>query len=399
MNTQPAPIQTPDAVSAIAAARTLAPTLRNRADETDALRRLPEENVADMRAAGLFRVIQPARCGGWQMDFHAHLDVVEEISAGCGASGWCLGVLQIHSWVAGLLSQQAQDDIYGADQDTLIVAVLNARGEAVRGGNGYRVSGFWPFGSGSEHSQWAILGARVLDEDGEVADEGCFLIPTSEIEIKDDWRVVGLRGTGSCSLVVKNVDVPAHRFISFIDGRAGKTPGGHLHDGTLYKAPLAPSLAIALCGPAVGIAEGAINDFIGYVPGRTNPQLRGAAQIDSPLTHQTVAEAKAQVDAARMLLHRAADDIHEAAEHGGEMPVEIRARIRMDSAYAVRLCMKAGEAMFLASGGSGLAESNPVQRAWRDLHAINQHALLQLPTNAEIYGRTILGLDPGSDIL
>ena len=398
MNTQPAPIQTPDAVSAIAAARTLAPTLRDRAAETDALRRLPEENVADMRAAGLFRVIQPARCGGWQMDFHAHLDVVEEISAGCGASGWCLGVLQIHSWVAGLLSQQAQDDIYGADQDTLIVAVLNARGEAVRGGNGYRVSGFWPFGSGSEHSQWAILGARVLDEDGEVADEGCFLIPTSEIEIKDDWRVVGLRGTGSCSLVVKNVDVPAHRFISFIDGRAGKTPGGHLHDGTLYKAPLAV-LAIALCGPAVGIAEGAINDFIGYVPGRTNPQLRGAAQIDSPLTHQTVAEAKAQVDAARMLLHRAADDIHEAAENGGEMPVEIRARIRMDSAYAVRLCMKAGEAIFLASGGSGLAASNPVQRAWRDLHAINQHALLQLPTNAEIYGRTILGLDPGSDIL
>ena len=105
-----------------------------------------------------------------------------------------------------------------------------------------------------------------------------------------------------------------------------------MHDGTLYKAPLAPCLAIALCGPAVGIAEGAIRDFIGYVPGRTNPQLRGAAQIDSPLTHQTVAEAKAQVDAARMLLHRAADDIHEAAENGGEMPVEIRARIRMDSA-------------------------------------------------------------------
>ena len=100
-----------------------------------------------------------------------------------------------------------------------------------------------------------------------------------------------------------------------------------------------------------------------------------------------------------MLLHRAADDIHEAAEKGGDMPVETRARIRMDSAYAVKLCMDAGEAMFLASGGSGLAESNQVQRAWRDLHAINQHALLQMPTNAKIYGRTILGLEPGSDIL
>ena len=399
MNTQPALIFPPDAVSLTTAARDIAPTLRERAVYTDALRRLPDENVADMKAAGLFRVIQPARCGGWQMDFHTHLDVVEEVSAGCGASGWCLGVLQIHSWVAGLMTEQAQDDIYANDPDALIVAVLNPRGEAKPAGDGYTISGFWPFGSGSEHSDWVILGARVLDADGNGVDEGCFLIPTSEIEIKDDWRVAGLRGTGSCSLVAKDVTVTAHRFISFVDGRAGKTPGGHLHDGTLYKAPLAPPLAIALCGPAVGIAEGSIRDFIGYVPGRTNPHLRGAAQIDSPLTHQTVAEAKAKVDAARMLLHRAADDIHEAAENGGEMPVEIRARIRMDSGYAVRLCMEAGEAMFLAGGASGLAESNPVQRAWRDLHAINQHALLQLPTNAEIYGRTILGLEPGTDIL
>jgi 3-hydroxy-9,10-secoandrosta-1,3,5(10)-triene-9,17-dione monooxygenase len=119
------------------------------------------------------------------------------------------------------------------------------------------------------------------------------------------------------------------------------------------------------------------------------------------LTHQTVAEAQAQaqVDMARVLLHRAADDIHAAAEDGGQMDADGRARIRMDSAYAVRLCMDAVESIFLACGGSGLAEKHPVQRAWRDLHAINQHGLLQLTTNAEIYGRTLLGLDPGTDIL
>lgn len=388
-----------DAATAIAAARDLAPVLRDRAADTDTLRRLPDENVADMKEAGLFRVLQPARCGGWQMDFHAHLDVVEEIAAGCGASGWCLGVLQIHSWLAGLISEQAQDDIYADDPDALIAAVMPACGEARRTADGYVVSGFWPFGSGSEHATWMMLGARVLDEAGAEIDQGSFLMSAADIEIRDDWHVAGLRGTGSCSLVAKDVAVPAHRFISLIEGRKGKTPGAHLHDGTLFRSPLTPCLTIALCAPAVGIAEGAIRDFIGYVPGRTNPHLRGAAQIDSPLTHQTVAEAKARVDAARMLLHRAADDIHDAAENGGEMPVDIRARIRMDSAYAVKLCMDAGEAMFLASGGSGLAESNPVQRAWRDLHAINQHALLQLPTNAEIYGRTILGLEPGSDNL
>tara|TARA_R110000868_G_scaffold46376_2_gene153200 strand:- start:1135 stop:2334 length:1200 start_codon:yes stop_codon:yes gene_type:complete len=399
MNTQPALTGTPDAATLIAAARALAPALRERAAETDAMRRLPDRNVADMKAAGLFRVLQPERRGGWQMDFHAHLDVVAEIAAGCGASGWCLGVLQIHSWVAGLLSDEAQNDIYADDPDALIAAVLNARGVARKANDGYTVSGFWPFGSGSEHSGWMILGARIMDENETVLDEGCFLIPAADIAIKDDWHVAGLRGTGSCSLVAKDVSVPAHRFISFVDARSGKTPGGDLHDGALYDAPLGPPLAIALCGPAVGIAEGAIRDFIEYVPGRTNPHLRGAAQVESPLTHQVVADALARTDAARVLLHRAADDIHAAAENGGQMTTEGRARIRMDSAYAVRLCMEAVESVFMACGGSGLAEKHPVQRAWRDLHAINQHALLQLTTNAEIYGRTLLGLDPGTDIL
>lgn len=399
MNTQPAPADAPDAASLIAAARALAPVLRERAVETDTLRRLPDRNVADMKAAGLFRVLQPERCGGWQMDFHTHLDVVEEIGMGCGSSGWCLGVLQIHSWVAGLLSEQAQNDIYGDDPDALIAAVLNPRGVAKRSGRDYVVSGFWPFGSGSEHSGWMILGARVVGDNDETVDEGCFLIPAADIEIRDDWRVAGLRGTGSCSLVAKDVAVPAHRFISFLEARKGMTPGGDLHDGALFDAPIGPPLAIALCGPAVGIAEGAIRDFIDYVPGRTNPHLRGAAQIDSPLTHQVVAEARAQTDAARVLLHRAADDIHAAAEKGGQMTPEGRARVRMDSAYAVRLCMEAVESIFMACGGSGLAEKHPVQRAWRDLHAINQHGLLQLTTNAEIYGRTLLGLDPGTDIL
>ncbi len=399
MNTQPAPSAPPDLSTLLAAARDLAPVFRERAAETEALRRLPDQNVADLKAAGLFRVIQPERCDGWQMDFHAHLDVVEEVAAGCGSTGWCLGVLQIHSWLVGLLGEQAQEDIYRDDPDALIAAVLNPRGTARQTDNGYTLQGFWPFGSGSEHSSWLVLGAQVLDADDEVVDEGCFAVPASDIEIRDDWHVVGLRGTGSCSMVAKGVAVPTYRYISFVEGRRGVTPGADLHDGTLFRAPLSPALAIALCGPAVGIAEGAIRDFAAYVQERRNPQLRGASQIDSPITHQVVAEAKGRVDAARVLLHRAADDIHQAAEQGGDMPQEVRARIRMDSAYAVRLCMEAGEEVFLACGGSGLSEKNPIQRAWRDLHAINQHALLQLSTNAEIYGRTLLGLEPGTDIL
>lgn len=398
MNTQPAPAA-PDAATLLAAARDLAPRLRERAADAENLRRMPDESVAEIREAGLFRVLQPLRCGGYEMDFHIHLDIVETLAVGCASTAWCVGVLQIHSWLAGMMNAETQEDIYGGSPDSLVAAVLNPRGTARRDGNDYVLDGFWPFGSGSEHSNWLILGARVLDADDETIDEACFAVPVADVEYKDDWRVAGLRGTGSCSLVAKQVRVPAHRYISFREARLGKTPGGALHEGSLCRAPLAPPLSLALCGPALGAAEGAIRDFIAYIPGRTNPHLRGAEQIASPLIHQTVAESRARTDAARVLLHRASDDIHEAAERGGEMAKEIRTRIRMDCGYAVRLCLEAGEALFLACGGSGLSEKNPIQRAWRDLRAINQHATLQLPTNAEIYGRTLLGLEPGTDIL
>ena len=297
-------------------------------------------------------------------------------------------------------TQPAPAPAKAPDPATLIAAVLNPRGIARRDGDHYVLDGFWPFGSGSEHCEWLILGANVV-EDGsdEPVDHACFSVPTAEVEIKDDWHVAGLRGTGSCSLVAKAVRVPAHRYISFRDARLGKTPGGAIHEGSLCSAPLAGPLSLALCPSAIGAARGALADFLAYVPGRTNPHLRGAPQFDSPLTHQTVAEARARIDTADLLLHRAADDIHEAAERGGRMTTEIRTRVRMDCAFAVKSCLEAVESLFLACGGSGLSDKNPIQRAWRDLHAINEHATLQWQTNAEIYGRTLLGLEPGTDIL
>lgn len=398
MNTQPTSAA-PDAAALVAAARGIAPRLRERAAEADSIRRMPAGSVAELRAAGLFRVLQPARCGGWEMGFHTHLDVVETLARGCASTAWCVGVLQIHSWVVGMMSREAQDDVYAGDADALVAAVLNPRGTARRDGGDYVLEGFWPFGSGCQHTGWLILGARVLDDAGGVTDEACFLVPAADAEIRDDWHVAGLRGTGSCSLAGAGIRVPAHRYISFRAGRLGRTPGGALHDGALYRAPLAPPLSLALCGPAIGAAAGAIDDFLAYIPGRTNAHLRGALETDSPLIQQTVAEARARVDAARLLLHRAADDIHDAADRGGRMTKDARSRVRMDCGYAVRLCLEAVEDIFLACGGSGLAEKSPIQRAWRDVHAMSEHATLQFRTNAEIRGRTLLGLEPGTDIL
>ncbi len=399
MDSRTATAESPETSGLLDTARSLAEAARGRALATERERRLPVETIADLKASGLARILQPARCGGLELDFHAHLDAVEEVSRGCGSTGWCLGVFHIDSWLAGLFARDVQDDIYGADPDALVAAVLDPRGTARRHGDGYVLEGLWPFASGSEHADWAILGARIPDSDGGAGDEACFAVPIADVTLHDDWHVAGLRGTGSCSLGGEAISVPAHRILRFRDAALGRSPGSNLHRSDLYRAPLVPCLALALCAPAVGVAGGAIADFADHVSDRTDRHRRGAAEIESPLTHQAVATAAASVDTARALLRRAADDVHEAAGRRGRMTKKTRARVRMDCAYAVRLCRDAIDELFLACGGAGLAERNPVQRAWRDVYAMSQHALLRFTPDTEIYGRTLLGLDPGTDIL
>lgn len=399
MDSRPATTELPESSGLPDAARGLAEEARGRALETDRNRRLPVETIAGFRASGLARILQPARCGGLELDFRAHLDAVEDVSRGCGSTGWCLGVFHIDSWLVGLFPEEAQDEIYGAGPDALVAAVLDPHGTARRQGDSYVLEGFWPFASGSEHADWAILGARVPDPDGGTGDEACFAVPIADVTVHDDWHVAGLRGTGSCSLGGEEVSVPAHRVLPFREASLGRAPGRDLHPSDLYRAPLVPCLALALCAPAVGLAAGSIPDFADHMSGRTDRHRRGAAEIESPLTHQTAAAAAAGIDTARTLLRRAADDIHEAAGRGGRMTRKTRARARMDCAFAVSLCRDAIDEMFLACGGAGLSERHPIQRAWRDVHAISQHALLRFGRGTEIYGRTLLGLDPGTDIL
>ena len=195
-------------------AAALIPELSQRAAEAEQLRRLPDANVAALKRAGLFKILQAKRYGGYQASLHAHVDAVAAIARGCGSTAWCMGVIHAHSWLLASFPQEAQDETYGADPDTIVSAVIAPRGEAKPAEGGYVLSGFWPFASGCQHSQWLLLGARILDASGAVVDEGDLLVPTKDIAINDDWQVAGLRGTGSCSVVAKSVFVPRHRYLS-----------------------------------------------------------------------------------------------------------------------------------------------------------------------------------------
>ncbi len=382
-----------------ARAAALVPVLRERALDAERLRRLPDETVADLRQSGLLKILQPRRYGGHQLDIHTHLDVVSTLAQGCGSSAWVAGVIHAHTWLSGLFPESAQAELYGANPDAITCAVVAPRGTATATDGGYRLGGFWPFGSGCQHSQWMFLGGQVKDSSGAVIDEGEFLVPTADLTVNDDWHVSGLKGTGSCSVAGKDLFVPAHRFLSTPTAFTGKAPGLALHDGWLYRAAAVPVLDIALSGPALGIAKGALATFLDHVKGGRVLAYTGHVQSEWPVTHAELADAAIRIDMAELLLRRLADDIERTAEAGEEMPIERRARARMDCAQAVRCCLEAVEILFLAAGGGTLADRNPLQRASRDLHAINMHGFLALRTNQEVYGRALLGLPPITPLL
>ncbi|MGE5148181.1 MAG: acyl-CoA dehydrogenase family protein, partial [Candidatus Eiseniibacteriota bacterium] len=290
-------------------ARELAPMFFERAMEAEKLRRMPDANVAALRKAGLFKVVQARRYGGYQMPFTTHIDVVAEIARGCPSTAWCLGVTHAHSWFMGLFPEQAQEDTYGTDPDAIISAVIAPRGKAVMVDGGYRLNGFWPFGSGCEHSQWLFLGAVVVDESGKEVDAADFLVPTADVTLKDDWNVVALRGTGSCSIVAKDVFVPKHRMLSLPGSIAGKHPGAAHHEGWLYRSAVVPVLTLALAPSALGMAEAALDQLKTRLPGRIVAYTEGEVQIEQPITHVQVAEAATKIRVARLMLHASASDI------------------------------------------------------------------------------------------
>ena len=383
----------------VAVAKRLAPVFRERAEQNPDARRVPDESIEDLKQNGLFSVIQSTRNGGHDTDMVTQLDVMAVLSEGCPSTAWVVGVGHAHSWLINHLPAEAQDDIYGDDPTQLVSAVIAPRGRAVKVDGGYKVSGFWPFGSGCEHSNnWVLLGAELFDEDGNKLDEGDFVVPTHEVEIRDDWHVTGLKSSGSCSMVGQDIFVPEHRFVSLPSVIDGTSPGRELHDGWLATAAAVPILSQCVAGAALGATRSALAFYKDLIPGKI-VAYTDEVQMEQPTTHRQYAEAAMLADEGEMLLYRTANLIDEYARKGEEMPHILRARCRMDCAQGVRRCLEAVQILFLASGGSGIKKTSRLGSILADLQAANMHGILNLETNQEMYGRVLLGLEPNTPLI
>jgi len=378
----------------------IVPELQKRAHLADEMRRVPQENIDLLKRTGLLQTLQPASCGGQQLSMRAHVEVVSSVAKGCNATGWVLGVYHAHSWLMGHMGPQAQNDVYGKDTSQAVAAVIGPRGKATRKADGsYVLSGFWPFASGNASADWLFLGSEIFDEQGSKLDDGDLLVPKKDVEVLDDWHVAGLQGTGSSSVRCANVAVPAHRFLSLSALLENQTaPYNDPNAPALYKAQAGPVLGLCIASGATGVARGALEEFLKVVPGKRVMYTAHVSHEWQPL-QRVLGDAASRINAAELVLYKIADDIDDYASRGEKMPMEMRSRIRMDITLVPRLCRDAIQDLLTIGGAAGLSLKSPIQRAARNLQATCMHGLLLQDAGAEIHGRVLLGLDPGTPVI
>jgi len=367
----------------------LVPVLKERADRTEELRRIPDETVSDVLATGLHRIGVPRKFGGLDVSYGLALDIAAELGRGCPSTSWCYGLWAAHAWLVGYWPLQAQLEVFGENPDTLLSSSLNpgkSTCEPVKGG--YRLSGRWEFSSGCDHAGWVMLGAPSIGERNWV------LVPRGDFKIVDTWYVSGLRGSGSKDIVTEDAFIPNHRILDVNTAGNGDWNGWELHGQSRYRVPIGTLLGWDLVGPMIGIAQGMIDEFTARLEGTSGP----GRTADSPAVHTRLAQASAETDAALTVMQQ---DIREILRKGREgesfTPLE-RAKFRRDKAFTVQLCQRAVNRLFDISGGHGIFDSTPLQRFHRDAQAVAHRDGLVMDLGGRDYGRVALGLAPEGPI-
>jgi 3-hydroxy-9,10-secoandrosta-1,3,5(10)-triene-9,17-dione monooxygenase len=375
----------------LAQARALVPVLAERTTATEAGRDVPLETMADFHRTGILRITQPLRFGGLQLRYSLFSEIVELLVEGCASSAWVYAVLGEHQWLLASFPLQAQIDVWGDDPHALASSSLAPRSVAQHVPGGWRLSGDYPFSSGSTHARWAIIGTFVESPDNPVG-IAYLLVPFSDIEIIDDWHVLGLAGTGSRTLRLHDVFVPEHRCAMLNDMLAGTPPGVEVHpDYAMVRAPRGlfvnyslPPVAIALGQRALAVALRNLRERIS----------RGMTRkSESEFVQMTVAEAAAAIDAATLTLHSGRAAAEALIARGEPIAQEYVLRTRRDMTYAQHQVQWAVERLVEVCGARSVYDDDPLGLIRRDLLTVLTHMIASRQAAMGAWGRAALGVE------
>ncbi|WP_432246982.1 acyl-CoA dehydrogenase family protein [Streptomyces sanyensis] len=374
-------------------ARDLVPVLARNADQGERDRRLTEESVELLTSGGMFRLAVPKRYGGHEASLRTLVDVSAVLAEGDGSSAWVVAVGNSLAWVTSLFPEQAQDEVFGTDPDTRVSGVLTPSATAERVDGGYRVSGRWHYASGSWHAGWSVIGFPVPDSSGRIVDQGMALIPAADYTVEDTWFVAGMRATGSNCLVARDILVPDHRVVSVPRAMAGDYPvqrSGGPHPSSAFVQFLT---AAPLAATQLGLGRAALELVRNKSAEKAITFTYFEKQRDSTAFQLRVAEAAQKIDTARLHVHRATADIDGAARRGEALDPLRRIQARADLSGAIGHVTDAIDMLLTAHGAASFADTNPLQRIWRDSAVSARHAILHPSMIKEMYGKALLGVE------
>ena len=377
----------------VARAAQLTPRLRERTARSEELRKLPPETERDLHESGLFRIVQPKRFGGSELDYVALIDCADAIGQGDASTAWTFANLASHHWMLAMFAPAAQDAVWGKDPNALIASsFIFPAGRAHKVEGGYRLRGSWPFSSGVDACAWNMLASVVSsDDEADGIEYRIFLLPKSDYRIKDTWDATGLRGTGSNDVEVSDAFVADAMTVAVHELAGGLTPGSAVNPNALYRLPVFSLFPYVLSGVALGNAQACFDDYVDLARHRASTYNR-AKLGDLQTTQIKIAEASSKIDAARLVMRSTCIAAQADARRGHVPNMAEKTKMRRDGAFCVNLCTEAVSLLFAASGARGLYMSGALQRQFRDAHAINSHIAFNFDAAGTNYGRVALGL-------
>ena len=371
-------------------ARDYQETLIGRAKETAELRRLPDETIKDFHDLGFFKIIQPKRWGGYEMDPIVFYKITGIIGEACMASAWVYATVGVHNWQISVFDEKAQEDVWGKDNTVLISSSYAPKAAVKKEGDGYRVSGEWDWSSGSDHCDW-FFGGGLIDPSIGMDSFATMLIPRDDYEIIDNWHTYGLKGTGSKRIKVDNVFVPDYRIHYLKDGFLGTNPGKEYNPGPLYQLPFGQVFTWAVSIPALGAYKGALNAFIDGAKSRVSSF--GVEAKANPSTLHLASQAATEIDQMWNSMEMNFNKMMAATNDSREVDLDDRIKFRYEASTINDRCVAGALKLVKASGGSTVYLEHEVTNRFIDIMMTQVHVANISDPFSSNYGSSMLGLE------
>jgi alkylation response protein AidB-like acyl-CoA dehydrogenase len=369
-------------------AHNLVPLLQKSADQAETKRAVPKETIDALRKSGLIRITQPKRFGGAELGWDVLCEVAQILASADGAQAWVGAIMADHAQMLACFPEAAQEDVWNKNSDAVMSASFEPTGHAIPVAGGFQFSGEHSFASGIDHADWLICGGFII-EGGKQKGPNFFLVPSSDVEIIDDWHSVGLQGTGSKSFRVSDVFIPAHRRLDGAEARAGMPPGALVNTAAVYRISRGIHTSCLFSALSVGMAQGLFQEWLSYTAQRVS---HGVVVRERPEEKMIAGECSAKIAAAEALYLKTIREAMGVLESGGKQDAHEQILVKRNAAYAAKLALEAGTRLFNAAGGRVIFQGAALQRRYRDLLASASHFSITWDGSSLNSGESLLNL-------